>query len=94
MANVIQNKMAKLADLQNFSDEVEKAFNEALEPLQDFVATYEVDDKLEKAKKAIAKEYLYRANLAIKYALGDNRKGQKSKTAETADTATDKGVNE
>lgn len=85
MANVIQNKMAKLAELQKFSQEVENAFNSALEPLQDFVATYKVDESLEKAKKAIAKEYLYRAELAIKYAIGDNRKGQKAQTANKGD---------
>lgn len=85
MANVIQNKMAKLAELQKFSQEVENAFNTALEPLQDFVATYKVDESLEKAKKAIAKEYLYRAELAIKYAIGDNRKGQKAQTANKED---------
>lgn len=77
--SILANKMAKLAALQVASAEVESAFNTALESLHDFVATATAKAaESDKTTAAIWNEYKYRAELAIKYALGENRKGQKS----------------
>lgn len=77
MASVIENKMAKLQELQDFETTVRTECETAIKPLREFAEKYTVDESLEKAKKAIVKEYLYRVNLALKYFDGENRKGQK-----------------
>lgn len=76
--SILANKMAKLQALQQASEEVEKAFDEALQPLHDFVATATAKAKeSDKTTGAIWNEMKYRAELAIKYALGENRKGNR-----------------
>lgn len=70
----IENKIKQLQQLQDLQSKVENDLQAALKPLYDFIGAYE-NANGSKAEKAVVKQYVSLAKLAIKYGSGNGRKG-------------------
>lgn len=74
MNKIIESKIAKLQELQEFEQNTQKKFENAVNILLTFIQdTEEEINDMDKSKRAIAKVYLKRAHLAIKAINGETR---------------------
>ena len=86
-SNILAAKMAALVALQAATQDAADEFENAVNGLRDFVATATAKAKESgKTVGAVWNEYKYRAELAIKYAMGENRKGNRKNADDTPET--------